>query len=241
MNLFVDCLCIKKASIYSTYLQLKDKPLCLAGKWLSVTGSVVLIHIFKIIFQVNTAGFSGLRPTVFVFHQPAVMYSVCHHANIILSSCWKLVRKPPFPGQAPWHHNNSVHTDINFFRSSKELTLNCPNHSHPTFSPVISHSLFLSFAQHIRHLWSESVWEKNPRSSQSPSIKLSNWLGRRPGHLGLIAGWRIRIRWQPARGESEALGQFTLCSQHISPCFTAHRGAARRRWGRREEAWIRWM
>lgn len=138
----------------------------------------------KIIFQVNAAGFSGLRPTVFVFHQPAVMYSVCHHANIILSSCWKLVSKPPFPGQAPWHHNNSVHTDINFFRSSKELTLNCPNHSHPTFSPFIAHSFFFSFAQHIRHLWSESVWNTPPQKQPEPIYKTQQLAWQEAGPPG---------------------------------------------------------
>ena len=83
--------------------------------------------------------------------------------------------------------------------------------------------------------------KKKSYTQLSPSIKLyfSNWFGSCLGHLGLIPGWRMEIRWQPERKESEALGHLTLCSQHTkSPWLTAHLGDGRkgRVW---EGAWIR--
>lgn len=67
----------------------------------------------------------------------------CKHNTMLLLSpnngSWtrhKKINKSPFSGQTPRHHNISTHEDINFFWWSKELTLNCPSHSYPTFSPL---------------------------------------------------------------------------------------------------------
>lgn len=98
------------------------------------------------------------------------------------------------PGQAPRHPNITTREDILLLWSSKELTLNCSSRSCRS-SLHFSHFL-PSFLWHIGHLWSEPGWgKKKPKRQQSSSIKpyFSNGLGRSPGHLGLIAGWRMRI------------------------------------------------
>lgn len=257
MDLFVVCLCVNKAWIYSTHLQLTDKPACRRevafDHWLCRSDSCFINHFPH---QVDTAGYSELCPSVFWLSliYSAVMYSVYLHANLLPCPAairqWALswtLKKSQFSGQTRWHQNISTHKDIHLFWSSKELTLNCPGHSYPIFSLHLSLSLSFLRLTHRAPL-DRARWVK--KTTGSPSIKLyfSNWLGKSLGHLGLIAGGRMRIGWQPARKESEALGHFTLCSQHTSsPCFTAHLGAARREWERAgvkkwwgwEGAWIR--
>lgn len=160
--------------------------------------------------------------TIFGFHKPTVMYSVFHHVKQITVLLLKssLSRPGPLTTQQECYRYKFLLVqivDIKLALSLLSHILPCP----------------LSVCPSLPNTWGtsgQSLCEKKLQKQQSPSIKLSNWLGSSSEHLGLIAGWRIRIRWHPARRESEALGQSALCSQHISLCFTAHRGAARRRW-----------
>lgn len=55
------CLCINKAWIYSTYLQLTDKPVC------SNTGADALIHIFEIIYQLHQLATVNYVPLFLAF------------------------------------------------------------------------------------------------------------------------------------------------------------------------------
>lgn len=169
----------------STYLQLTDKPVC-CRKWLSVTGSDALIHIFYVIFQSHQVGTAGCDEPLFLAFTNLVYTSVFRASSCKYNAMLLLQTKGPgldhFQARLL-----DIDKNIHFLCSSKELSSNCPSHSYPTFSPFIPHSL--SFL-HPTLLLRARVGKKKTQRQQSPSIKLyfSNWLGRSRGHLGLVAG-----------------------------------------------------
>lgn len=129
---------------------------------------------------------------------------VCSNVFIVSSCyCWKqrMGPEPDLKNQTQ-HHNSSTHKDINILWSSKELAFICL--SYPIFSPFISfpssHFLFLSFAQHIEHLWSEPGWGKKHRGSR---VHLCNSISA----IGLAGAWAT---WGSSVGEKWGSGDSQL-------------------------------
>lgn len=199
-----------KPEYTTTYLQLKDKPVCRCVR-LQVGCSNISFWNY---FPAWICWLHQATPHCFSAFQNKKKTATLH--EVIKSNI-------------TWQRYPNMAVYMNLFWSFLYFTLNWSNHFDPRY---LAYSILTFLNSLSTSGQSLCGGKKNTKKQQGPSIKVSNWSGRSPGPLGLITDWRIRFRWQQARRESEVLGQFTVCSQHITPCFTAHSGTTRRWRGR---------